>query len=242
MTNATVLELFATISEIDAAYSSERALEIFQGVLERYGLHSFLITGLPVPHDSQWHRAILHDGWASEWFTRYESEGHFLYDPCAARCRLITEPFLWHQLPTGGLTPRGRLVMDEAAEFGMKDGICVPIHVPLAGPAVVTAASDRIEVPPGAMPLIETLCVHLFRKVSGLERKSDNEEGSPLTPRERELLQWSAQGKTTDDISCILGVTTNTVASHQRNIRDKLDAINVVHAVVKALRRHEIQI
>lgn len=242
MTNATVLELFATISDIDAASSSERALEIFEGILQCFGLHSFLITGLPVPHDSEWHRAILHDGWPSEWFTRYESEGHFPHDPCAARCRLTAEPFLWHQLPTGSLTPRARLVMDEAAEFGMKDGICVPIHVPLAGPAVVTAASDRIEVPPGAMPLVETLCVHLFRKVSGLGSKSDNEEGSPLTPRERELLQWSAQGKTTEDISCILGITTHTVESHQRNIRDKLDAINVVHAVVKALRRDEIQI
>lgn len=242
MTNATVLELVATISEIDAACSTERALDIFQGVLERYGLHSFLITGLPVPHDSGWHRAILHDGWPSEWSIRYESEGHFLHDPCAARSRLTAEPFLWDQLPTGDLTPRSRLVMDEAAEFGLKDGICVPIHVPLAGPAVVTAASDRVEVPPDAMPLIETLCVHIFRKVGGLESKLDDDECSPLTPRERELLQWSAHGKTTDDISCILGVTTNTVESHQRNIRDKLGAINVTHAVVKAARRHEIQI
>ena len=242
MNNAAVLELFATISEVDAACSSERALEIFQGVLERYGLHSFLISGLPVPHDSEWHRAILHDGWPSEWFIRYESEGHFLYDPCAARSRLTAEPFFWHQLRAGGLTSRGRLVMDEAAEFGMRDGICVPIHVPLAGPAVVTAASDRLEVPPGAMPLLETLCVHLFRRVGGLDNNSDDAESSPLTPRERELLQWSAQGKSTDDVSCILGVTTNTVESHQRNIRDKLDAINVSHAIVKALRRNEIQI
>ncbi len=242
MNNATVWELFAAISAIDASRSSDRALDIFQGVLDRYGLHSFLVTGLPVPHDNEWHRAILHDGWASEWFTRYDSEGHFLYDPCAARSRLTAEPFLWHELRTGGLTTRGRLVMDEATEFGMRDGICVPIHVPLAGPAVVTVASDRIEVPPGTMPLIEALCVHLFRKVSGLESKSDSEESTPLTARERELLQWSAQGKTADDISCILGVTTNTVESHQRNIRDKLDAVNVAHAVVKALRRYEIQI
>lgn len=63
-----------------------------------------------------------------------------------------------------------------------------------------------------------------------------------MTPRERELLQWSAQGKSTEDISCILGVTTNTVESHHRNIRVKLDAINVAHAIVKALRRQEIQI
>lgn len=242
MTIATVLELLATISAIDAASSSERALGIFEGILQRFGLRSFLITGLPVPHDSEWHRAILHDGWSREWFTRYESEGHFAHDPCAARSRLSAEPFFWHQLPAEGLTPRGRLVMDEAAEFGMKDGLCVPIHVPLAGPAVVTAASDRIEVPPGAMPLLETVCVHLFRKVSGLETKSDKGKNPPLTPREREILQWSAQGKTNEDVSCILGIATHTVESHQRNIRDKLDAINVTHAVAKALRRDEIQI
>lgn len=242
MTIATVLELLATISAVDAASSSERALDIFEGILQRFGLHSFLIPGLPVPHDAEWHRAILHDGWSREWFTRYESEGHFPHDPCAARSRLSAEPFFWHQLPAAGLTPRGRLVMDEAADFGMRDGLCVPIHVPLAGPAVVTAASDRIEVPPGAMPLLEAVCVHVFRKVSGLETKSDKGKNSPLTPREREILQWSAHGKTNEDVSCILGIATHTVESHQRNIRDKLDAINVTHAVAKALRRDEIQI
>lgn len=75
--------------------------------------------------------------------------------------------------------------MDEAAEFGLKDGLCVPIHLPLAGPAVVTAASDRIEIPPDALPLIETLCVHAFRKLSGLQTKRGEGETTPLTPRER---------------------------------------------------------
>ncbi|CAG1013045.1 MAG: LuxR family transcriptional regulator [Rhizobiaceae bacterium] len=242
MNNAVVLELFATISEIDFANSPDRVLQIFRVALETYGLHSFLITGLPVPHDSEWDRAILWDGWPREWFMRYKSEGHFLSDPCAARSRHTAEPFLWHELSADGLTARGRLVMDEAAEFGLKDGLCVPIHLPLAGPAVVTAASDRIEIPPDALPLIETLCVHTFRKLSGLQTKRGEGETAPLTPRERELLQWSAQGKSTEDISCILGVTTNTVESHHRNIRVKLDAINVAHAIVKALRRQEIQI
>lgn len=242
MNIAGVFELLATIFEIDEACSSQSVLETFRVVLEGYGLNTFLITGLPVPQDSEWHRAIVCDGWPVEWFVRYASEGHFSHDPCAARSRVAAEPFLWHQIPVDSLTPRSRLVMDEASEFGMKDGICVPIHMPLAGPAVVTAAGDRVEIPPDALPLIETLCVHTFRKLGNLENKSDHEDAAPLTPRERELLQWSAQGKSTEDISCILGVTTNTVESHQRNIRNKLDAINVAHAIVKALRRHEIQI
>jgi len=92
------------------------------------------------------------------------------------------------------------------------------------------------------MPFIETLCVHTFRSLSALGTPGDRDEPTPLTARERELLEWSAQGKSTDDIACILGVTRNTVESHQRNIRGKLDAINVAHAIVKALRRQEIQI
>lgn len=242
MEDESYLELAAAISKIDAARSSDAALQAFRAVLERYGFRDFLITGLPVPHDKHWHREILCDAWPRAWYLRYLEQGHFLHDPCAAWCRHTARPFLWHQLPELRITARGRRVMEEAAEFGMKDGICVPIHVPLSGPAVVTAASDRIEVPPASFSLIETLCVHTFRTLGGLEEKDRAEQGPLLTPREREILQWSADGKVADDIACILGITKNTVESHQRNIRDKLDAINVAHAIVKALRRQEIQI
>jgi LuxR family quorum sensing-dependent transcriptional regulator len=242
MEDGSFLELAAAISKIDAADSSDAALQTFRAVLERFGFRDFLITGLPVPHDKHWHREILCDAWPREWYQRYVEQGHFLHDPCAAWSRYTARPFLWHQLPELRMTTRGKRVMAEAAEFGMKDGMCVPIHVPLSGPAVVTAASDRIEVPPASFFLIETLCVHTFRILGGLEEKDRVEQRPLLTPREREVLQWSAGGKVADDIACILGITKNTVESHQRNIRDKLGAINVGHAIVEALRRQEIQI
>ncbi|TPI35798.1 LuxR family transcriptional regulator [Mesorhizobium sp. B3-1-6] len=237
-----VADLYAAISRIDAARSTDAIIQEFRSVMGRYGLRNFLITGLPVPHDADWQREILGDGWPPEWYLRYVSEDHFLHDPCVAQCRHSPQPFLWGDLPAARLFKRARLVMDEAAEFGMKQGICVPVHVPLSGPGVVTAASDRIELPPSAMPFIETLCVHTFRSLSALGTPGGGDQPTPLTARERELLEWSAQGKSTEDIACILGVTRNTVESHQRNIRGKLDAINVSHAIVKALRRQEIQI
>ncbi|MBZ9673774.1 LuxR family transcriptional regulator [Mesorhizobium sp. B2-1-8] len=242
MENEIVVDLFAAISKIDTALSADAILQEFRSALARYGLRSFLITGLPVPHDTDWQREILGDGWPLDWYRRYVSEDHFLHDPCVAQCRHSPEPFLWRELPAAKLSTRAKLVMDEAAEFGMREGICVPIHVPLSGPSVVTAASDGMEVAPREMPVIETLCVHTFRSLSALGTPGDGDEPMPLTARERELLEWSAQGKSTDDIACILGVTRNTVESHQRNIRGKLDAINVSHAIVKALRRQEIQI
>ncbi|RWB70411.1 MAG: LuxR family transcriptional regulator [Mesorhizobium sp.] len=244
MENEVIVDLLAVISRIDIARTANAILEEFRSALARYGFRNFLITGLPVPHNADWQREILGDGWPVDWYNRYVSEDHFLHDPCVAQCRHSPQPFLWRELPAARLSKRSRLVMDEAAEFGMKDGICVPIHVPLAGPSVVTVASDRIEVPPSTLPFIEMLCVHTFRSLAGLGTPGDGggDEPTPLTARERELLEWSAQGKSTDDIACILGVTRNTVESHQRNIRGKLDAINVSHAIVKALRRQEIQI
>lgn len=242
MDNEGVADLFAAISRIDTMGSADEILRVFRSVMARYGLRNFLITGLPVPHGTDWQREILVDGWPAEWHLRYVSEDHFSHDPCVARCRHSPEPFLWGDLPAARLFKRAKLVMDEAAEFGLKEGICVPVHVPLAGPGVVTAASDRVEIPPSAMPFIETLCVHTFRSLLALGTSGQRDGAAPLTARERELLEWSAQGKSTEDIACILGVTRNTVESHQRNIRGKLDAINVSHAIVKALRRQEIQI
>jgi len=241
MENEKLLDLIAAISGIDAARSPDETLRIFRGVLERYGFRDFMITGLPVAHDPQWFRDILCDGWSPEWFKRYAKQGHFRYDPCVARSRLTSRPFLWRELDRKRMANRARLVMDEATEFGLKDGMCVPIHLPLAGPGVVTAASDRIELPADTLPLVEALCVHAFRSLAGLEDHSTGDI-APLTPREREVLQWSAAGKTAEDIGVILGLTKNTVESHHRHIREKLDAINLVHAVSKAVRRYEIQI
>jgi len=57
-----------------------------------------------------------------------------------------------------------------------------------------------------------------------------------LTQREEQVLHWLSYGKTTADISQILGIAPNTVHIHTQNIVRKLDASNRVHAVAKALR------
>jgi LuxR family quorum sensing-dependent transcriptional regulator len=236
-----LVDLVATIAEIDRARTRGEALQAFRCAMESFGFRDFLISGLPVPHDGQWDREVVCDGWSPEWHERYSQQGHYFYDPCAARSRMSSRPFLWHQIASSEMAEGARRVMNEASEFGMCDGICVPIHVPLCGPAVVTAASDRIEVPLEALPFLETLCVHIFHALSEPDETAVA-ECRPLTPREREVLQWSSAGKSAADIATILNVTKNTVESHHRNARDKLDAINIVHAVTKALRRHEIQI
>jgi DNA-binding CsgD family transcriptional regulator len=55
-----------------------------------------------------------------------------------------------------------------------------------------------------------------------------------LTPRERQVLVWTAEGKSVPEISCILGISESTANFHVRNLIAKLRASNRAHAAVKA--------
>jgi DNA-binding CsgD family transcriptional regulator len=61
-----------------------------------------------------------------------------------------------------------------------------------------------------------------------------------LTKREREVLSWTTAGKTTWEISRILGISHQTVAAHLKAAARKFDTPNKVATVVAALRRGEI--
>jgi DNA-binding CsgD family transcriptional regulator len=61
-----------------------------------------------------------------------------------------------------------------------------------------------------------------------------------LTAREKEILRWTADGKTSDDISKILSLSVNTVNFHIKQTQAKLNAVNKTQAVVKALMLHLI--
>lgn len=63
----------------------------------------------------------------------------------------------------------------------------------------------------------------------------------PLTPREREVLQLIAEGKTTKDIAGLLGVSVKTVESHRMRLMEKLDIRQTAGLVRYAIRRGLIQ-
>lgn len=63
-----------------------------------------------------------------------------------------------------------------------------------------------------------------------------------LTDREREVLSWLAEGKTSWEISAILGLSERGVNAVVNSASLKLDAVNRLHAVVKAIKAKEIQV
>ncbi|MGH6842488.1 MAG: response regulator transcription factor, partial [Methylocella sp.] len=58
-----------------------------------------------------------------------------------------------------------------------------------------------------------------------------------LSPREREALQWAAEGKGDWEIGEVMNISEHGADKHLRSIRAKLGAINRTQAVAEGIRR-----
>lgn len=63
---------------------------------------------------------------------------------------------------------------------------------------------------------------------------------SRLTARQREALEWVADGKTTQDIAVLMGVTMATVEKHLRLAREALDVETTAQAIAKGALLNKI--
>ena len=66
------------------------------------------------------------------------------------------------------------------------------------------------------------------------EESFTEESNDILSPRETEILKWIAEGKTHEEISIICSIAVETIKSHCKNIRAKLDTANTSSAISRA--------
>lgn len=83
--------------------------------------------------------------------------------------------------------------------------------------------------------ILDLITPHLHQAL--LRVLNQNHHSSSLSPKELEVLKWLKSGKSTWDISVILGISERTVKFHVSNIMQKLDASSRTHAVAIALEQ-----
>lgn len=64
---------------------------------------------------------------------------------------------------------------------------------------------------------------------------------SPLTVRERQVLQLIAEGKSTKDVASLLGISVKTAESHRTRLMQKLDIHETASLVLYAVRNGIVQ-
>ena len=211
----------------------------FSAVLAKFGINHFMMTRLPAKgHDPE--PLIIAHTWSVQWLDRYREQAYFWSDPVSHFSLGHHMPFTWEEARQGSRRTRRALqIASEAKSIGMADGLGFPLTDPSSVQSVVSLASDQaIDLPPAARALLHMVCTYCEHHAVHLMRKP--QPVRPLTPREREVLQWMANGKSTWETSQILGSSKRTVESQLVSARQKLDATNTIQAIAKALYSRQI--
>ena len=104
-----------------------------------------------------------------------------------------------------------------------------------ARPGMSQADADAIWAEHGRMIVQMNNVAHL--KITNLPFSTARKR---LTKRQREALEWVGDGKTTQDIAVIMGLTPATVEKHLRLAREVLDVETTAQAVLKASFQNQI--
>lgn len=150
----------------------------------------------------------------------------------------------WKQTNTEDMTRAERNVLELNRSFGLSAGYTISF------PEVSTRSRGAIGLiaQPGmsqedveARWSSDGAVIHLLNNAFHLKATSlPYSHANPLTPRQREVLEWVGDGKSMQDIAVILGVTPATVEKHLRLAREALGVETTAQAVLKASFKNQI--
>lgn len=235
---------FDLLDDFDRLTSREEVTNRLSATFAQFGYSAFLITGTPEPPARVEPHFII-NGWPTDFTDHYARENLYADDPVAAWSRRSSDPFEWSEARyDADLWPRAAEVMNVAADFGMRQGFCIPIRRGAGPQACVTIAGDRPDLAPRAKHAMHLIGLYAYKKAVSVPGSAALPASVQrlLTHREREVLLWSAQGKSSWEIAVILGVSERTVNWFIANASRKLDAVNRTQAVVNAIKSGEIDI
>jgi LuxR family transcriptional regulator, quorum-sensing system regulator BjaR1 len=240
LNNNSFEKVFEFVETCEKLTDVDGVLAAVKEIAEPFGFSSFIITGLPLPNRPL-DPLVLGSSWPAEWSERYLSQDYFHIDPIGQHAFTTSTPFRWSAVPYRKDVKRAQQMMAEAIEFGLKDGLLVPIFTASGWQSAISYASAySLDLGPKEIAAAHLLAITAHGRLRTL-LGDEHIARQKLTPREREVLTWAAAGKSAWEASAILGVSEVTVISHLNNVRRKLNVANTTQAVVVALQTGELQ-
>ncbi len=204
---------------------------------EAIGFQHF-IYAMRVPTGFSEARVVFANGYPPAWLERYGTLAYAEHDPVLRHCSRSVLPVAWHTVDTQNA--QAARIMNEAGDFGLICGASMPVHSPSGELGVLSVAGGRHDrksrvQAEAVMPFLQLLAPHIHESVRRACAIANAVQLPELTQRERECLRWTADGKTSWEISQLLRTSERTINFHLNNAMAKLDVSNRQHAVAKAV-------
>ncbi|SFN49614.1 DNA-binding transcriptional regulator, CsgD family [Cohaesibacter marisflavi] len=195
-----------------------------------------------VTADMQIDAPFVRTTYPPDWIAIYLTRSYVTIDPVVKEGLRRSLPFDWSEIEP---TEEAMEMMTEFQVHGMGEyGYSIPITDKVGRRALLSVNSRAGEtnwsgfVKSFRQDWMEL--AHVLHKKAIIELFGDEDPVPVLSPRELEILHWSAKGKDYKEIALIVGISEHTVRTYMRSARYKLNCSNMSQAVAKAITLHLI--
>lgn len=222
------------INLIDDAETAQQIEEFLHQIRDEFEVDHVAYAGTnPISGKTYGHVTF-----PAEWTEHYLENRYHEIDPTLLGARASIAPVDWRRLER---SEEFQTVFRNAKDYGIGErGLTIPVRGPygdIGGFSVMRDCSEREwdTLLEKNISQLQSVAVHLHDAVMREDPLSRILKSPALSSREVEILQWTAAGKSQQDIGDILTISHRTVEVHLRSAREKLYALTTSQAVGRAI-------
>jgi LuxR family transcriptional regulator, quorum-sensing system regulator CviR len=214
-------------------------LEAFRGLMERlktlvsYDFATCLLCEKGIDGQIQ-SLDVVNINYPSEWIELYVTRNYERVDPILKKNFETFSLQFWDD--TYKKMPPPRSFLSLASDFGLDRGYThgVRNYTGEEG-SLFSLSGGTVEHSERTATILNAVIPHFHQALGRAVKGSSTRTSGNLSSREKEVLKWMMQGKSTWDISKIIQISERTVNFHSKNIKLKLNASSRTHAVAIAM-------
>lgn len=231
--------VLSTIRAIQDAGTPDLVMDLFTPFVAHFGFSHIHLGQLVNPANVPTKDVLSISSWPKELMAKRAKQYDLLHDPVALGALRSKRPFRW-QKAMDWASRRGRKVIDQARDYGIKDGYVFPVHSIDSVSGAVSLGGDKLDLSHTDIAELELVALATYARLERLLGPFPYQEIINLTAREAEIIQFVAAGKTNRDIAAILNIKPDTVNKTILRAANKLGTLNRAHTVATAIAKNMI--
>ena len=228
-----------SIQAIENAKTAESVVQFYSRYIEQHGFTGMLAGHLVNPFNIGNETPFGVTTWPTALMLERRSRMAFIHDPVIKYALRTQRPFRWSTAYKHA-TRYGLEVTKDARDFGMGDGLMLPMIDMDSTPGGISLSAEKLDFDKSELPHIQLVSQHCYYKLQRLLGPFPYEVSAELTQKESDALQFAASGKTAWETGIILGLTETSVKDALKRASRKLEATNKTHAVASAMAKRLI--
>lgn len=224
-------------TQIQSLLSAETEIDLFAALTRAANELDFeyCAYGMRMPLPISRPKLFMLNNYSQDWQQRYTQENYLIVDPTVAHGSCSVMPLVW----TDKVFATCRPFWEDARAHGLRVGWAQSCHDAKGVGGLLTLARSHDNLSPkelGDRSLKMSWLAQAAHEgmAQRLVSKLMPEAAVDLSAREIEVLRWTAEGKTSRDVSEIMRIAERTVNFHVNNSLIKLSSANKTAAAIKA--------